>query len=364
MTTFEQLLKEENLMDSPVGVFLSLRENIDDLEILKEICGHIDFNDSALFFKSVKEFLIDYGKRLSLMDGKEMAKQIGNKKISHIDAFRRAEESIILTINRPAFLIRNDRIDDSIVTKWKERIDEYEDKITKTIPSVGRIEIKGHHQHTWAGTGWLIKGTDIIVTNRHVAQIFASRYRKGCQIKTDALGSPFEVNIDFKEEYDIDEDREFLIKKVLHIAENDEPDIALLRIEQENEYGIPLPEGLEISSRMAHPHDNVFVLGYPAFDTNIKTKLYDFDLKKVSNVKRLAPGDIFPSSAAPYIYMHDCTTWYGNSGSPVVDLTTGKVVGIHYAGSHSEYRGLRANWAVRSTYLLDLLDELNIPHTY
>ncbi|MFK7749042.1 MAG: trypsin-like peptidase domain-containing protein, partial [Kordia sp.] len=69
---------------------------------------------------------------------------------------------------------------------------------------------------------------------------------------------------------------------------------------------------------------------------------------------------IYPSSAAQYIYEHDCSTWYGNSGSPVVDLNTGEVVGIHYAGAHHKHNRIRSNWAVRSTYLIELLHELKI----
>ena len=361
MSTLEQLLEEENLKYTPFDVFLSLRDNIDDLEILREICSHIDFNNKEAFFESVKKFLIDYGKRISLGDGSEMAEQIDDKNVSNVDAFKRAEESIIMTINRPAFLIRNDRVDDSITTKWKQRIDDNNDKISNTIPGVGRLEIKGHPNYPWAGTGWLIAGTDIIVTNKHVADIFTSEVRDKLKINDDYRGNRLSVNIDFKEEYGIHEEHEFDIKEVIYMAENNKPDIALLRVERKNIKGKSLPKGLEISSKRMSPDDNVYVVGYPAYNLGGEIQLYDCIFKGISNVKRLAPGDIYPSSAASYLYMHDCSTWYGNSGSPVIDLYSGRVVGIHYAGSAHEYKGVRANWAVRSTYLIELLEELNIP---
>ncbi len=362
MTTLEKLLEQENLNNTPFAVFLSLKENIDDMEILSEICSHINFESEESFFESVKTFLLDYGKKISLGDGKEMAQQIVTNVVDG-NSYRKAEESIIMTINRPAFIIRNDKIDDSIATKWKERMDQSNDQISKVIPSVGRIELSGHPRYPWVGTGWLIKGTNIVVTNRHVANIFSSRRKKSFGINTDYRGNVLSVNIDFKEEHEIAEENEFQIKKVIHVAENDEPDIALLEVNPVNEKGKSLPEGLEISQNVSQPHDNVYVVGYPAYDPIEEIKIYDFIFKGISDVKRLAPGDIFPSSAASYIYMHDCSTWYGNSGSPLVDLNTGKVVGIHYAGTQHEYRGVRANWAVRSTYLIELLEELELSYS-
>jgi endonuclease G len=360
MTPFEQLIKQEHLQYNPSTVFFSLRDSIGDIKILKEICSHIDFNNNASFFESVKKFLVRYGKQLSLGDANQMVEQIGNSDDSSLIAYKRAEESIILTINRPSFLIRNDKIDDSITTEWKKRIDENSFNISKTIPSVGRIEICGHSLYSWVGTGWLIKGTDIIVTNRHVANIFASRQKNSFSINRDYNGKRLNVKIDFKEEYDVKKELEFDINEVIYITENDEPDLALLRVKKENDKGNRIPEGLKLSSQTSRPSDNVFVLGYPSLSTEDEIRMYDFIFKGISDVKRLSPGHIFPSSAASYIYMHDCSTWYGNSGSPIVDLKTGNVTGIHYAGSPNEYTGIRVNWAVRSTYLIELLTELDI----
>jgi len=362
MTTFEDLLKQENLQYSSAAVFFSLRDSIEDIEILDEICDHIEFKDDESFFESVKKFLIDYGKKISLGNSKEMIEQIKEAKSSDSNAYKRAQESIIMTINRPAFLIRNDSIDVSVETKWKERIYQNKERISKTILGVGRIEISGHPDYPWIGTGWLIKGTRIIVTNRHVANKFASRRGNKFRINRNFEGDPLNVKIDFKEEHGINEEREFEIEKVIHIAENDEPDIALLSVQPKNDNDQLLPEGLEISQTPVQAHENVFVLGYPAHNSNKKIRLYDFIFKGISEVKRLSPGEIFPSSAASYIYEHDCSTWYGNSGSPVINFQTGEVVGIHYSGAHHHFGGVLTNWAVRSTYLLGLLEELNIPY--
>jgi endonuclease G len=360
MNPYERLIEKESLHCSPFVVFFNLLHEINDRDILREICSHISFDNNHSFFQSVNDFLLKHGEPICMYDTSEMASQIRQQKDSYIDSYKKAERSIQLTINRPAFIIRNDQIDDVIQTHWKKRIDPYKEKVHKVIPSVGRIEIVGHPEYSWAGTGWLIYGTDIIVTNRHVAQKFASKQKETFQINTDYLGNPLRVRIDFKEEYNVAESKEFDIEEVIHMTENDEPDIALLRVRKNNSQGKKLPNGLRLSANAIRPNEEIFVVGYPSAHPTKEVKVYNFVFKGISEVKRLAPGDMYPSGAAPYIYMHDCTTWYGNSGSPIIDLKTGEVMAVHYARSSYKYKGVRANWAVSSGYLMRLLKEIGM----
>ena len=46
-------------------------------------------------------------------------------------------------------------------------------RIEKVIPSIGRIELLGHPSLPYGGTGFVV-GNGLIMTNRHVAEIFAS----------------------------------------------------------------------------------------------------------------------------------------------------------------------------------------------
>ena len=48
-------------------------------------------------------------------------------------------------------------------------------------------------------------------------------------------------------------------------------------------------------------------------------------------LKRLAPGEFIGTKRGALF--HDCSTLGGNSGSPLVDMTTGAVVGLHRDGS-------------------------------
>ena len=74
------------------------------------------------------------------------------------------------------------------------------------------------------------------------------------------------------------------------------------------------------------------------------------------NVKRLAPGQVM--RVEDELLMHDCSTLGGNSGSPIVDLATGEVLGLHFSGVF-----LRENRGVPIDYVLNRLEKLNqLPH--
>jgi endonuclease G len=194
-----------------------------------------------------------------------------------------------------------------------------------------------------------------------VAYTFASRQEDSFDINQNVKGRKLKVSIDFKEEYNVDAERTYRIKEVIHIAENDEPDIALMRVYHTSYDGHQLPEGLEISIHESEPGDDVCTIGYPGVDSLAKqTQEMKEVFMDIYDVKRLSPGQIFPSAAAEFIYHHDCSTWYGNSGSPILELSSGKVVGVHYGGDKVEYGGIYTNWAVRSVYLIELLEELDI----
>jgi V8-like Glu-specific endopeptidase len=48
----------------------------------------------------------------------------------------------------------------------------------------------------------------------------------------------------------------------------------------------------------------------------------------------LAPGIV--TYAAETLLAHDCSTLGGNSGSPVIELASGRVAGLHFGGQFRE----------------------------
>ena len=78
---------------------------------------------------------------------------------------------------------------------------------------------------------------------------------------------------------------------------------------------------------------DVYVVGYPALDSrrNEPEQLRQI-FADVYDVKRLQPGRTVGYSTMYSAIEHDCSTLGGNSGSPVVDLETHQVIGLHFGG--------------------------------
>lgn len=267
---------------------------------------------------------------------------------------KRVEESIVLAHLRPVLIIRNNKIVPEFsgpeMSVWKERLLNQESILNRVIPSIGRVEVNNNAVYNWVGTGWLID-SDIIVTNRHVATIFCKN-KEGFAFKIGYPSGVQSTRIDFLEEDQRSEQLEFDIESVLWIAENDpkQPDVAFMRVKNKNN-GQPLPPLIELADSVEEG-EVVVTIGYPARDPNIPDQ--EVVLRIFGNVydkKRLAPGEIIKVSDNEL--EHDCSTLGGNSGSAVINLSTGKAVGLHFAGLY-----LQRNFAIPAPVLKDLLLKL------
>ncbi|WP_299884317.1 serine protease [uncultured Lacinutrix sp.] len=339
---------------SPKDVLANLKAYYNDKKIINGIECHVDFTNDDTFFKSLKTFLNDFEDTHVI----DMLFQSSIKGIiEELDLHKRAEQSIIKTIDRPVFLINNDTLDIATATPWEKQISNNKDVISKVIPSVGRIEIKGDDRRDWIGTGWLLKNTNIVVTNKHVVDNYVTKNKEGLyQIGRDWMGDTYGLRIDFKKEHTTDLELEFDVKEVIYISNGRELDIALLCIDEKNHNGDILPEGLELSYEIPKFKEKIFVVGYPACDDQIKKGNHFNGLR---DVKQFAPGKFSKTPIHEHIYFHDCTTWGGNSGSPLIDFETGKVLGVHFAGDLESTRGFRTNYAVSGLALKDILEELD-----
>ena len=254
--------------------------------------------------------------------------------------------AIVLLEGRPSILIENGRFA-SPPAEWAI-LEEYRVQIEANLASVGRIEVPGHPRMEWVGTGFLVAPT-VIMTNRHVAVEFAEKKRgQGWMFL-----SGVQPRIDFCEEYGTEGAAEFECVEVVGVHPH--LDMALLRVEPRDAPGIELPSPLTLHYRTPRGlHDRkVYVVGYPAWDgrrndpeamRQIFAGIYD--------VKRLQPGTIRNRLVLGRTFEHDASTLGGNSGSCVVDLESGKVLGLHFAGLYREHNTAIALWRLRrSTFL-------------
>lgn len=243
-------------------------------------------------------------------------------------------ESIVLTSGRPVLDIKGGEtvlnmheVESQI---WKERLIRAQHLLAPNIPAVGRIELSNHPRGVdWLGTGWLIRD-NIVVTNRHVAEIFGEKGPDGFEFRPGFDDSCMQANIDFLEEFENMHSREFPVFRILHIEKDGGPDLAFLRIEPK--HGESLPPPVALSSTVAIEGDQVAVIGYPARDPYFPNpQLMDRIFNHRYDKKRLAPGLIIGVKTDRL--HHDCTTLGGNSGGEIISLVTGDAIALHFAGT-------------------------------
>ena len=237
-------------------------------------------------------------------------------------------EAIVLLEGRPAILIQQgDFLQPP--SEWSHLTDERAD-VRDVIARVGRVEVDGHLDLDWIGTGFLV-GESTLMTNRHVAVEFSRR--DGADGWTFKQG--MQSRLDFREELGSTTPLEFEITGVIGVHEDH--DLALLRIGDSSRGGDSLPTPLEVAG--SEPDDlvdrEVYVVGYPAWDgrRNEPEPMRRIFID-IFNVKRLQPGKAVAFAPERAAVQHDCSTLGGNSGSPVVDLQTHRVIGLHFGGRY------------------------------
>ncbi|MEQ1933618.1 MAG: lipase, partial [Fimbriimonadaceae bacterium] len=85
-------------------------------------------------------------------------------------------------------------------------------RIEKVIPSVGRIELPNNPQYPYGGTGFVV-GKNLLMTNRHVAAIFAN----GLGSRSLAIKPRHKAGIDFVRERGGGEGTTLLVRRVVLI---------------------------------------------------------------------------------------------------------------------------------------------------
>uniref|UniRef100_A0AAU2JZX0 Serine protease n=1 Tax=Streptomyces sp. NBC_00049 TaxID=2903617 RepID=A0AAU2JZX0_9ACTN len=243
-------------------------------------------------------------------------------------------EAIVLLEGRPAILVQG-RDFAPQPGDWA-LLDGQRAGIRESFARVGRVEVSGHADLDWLGTGFLVSPF-AVMTNRHVAAEFAGADGRGGFTFRQGMGA----RIDTAEELGApaaDRSFEFDVTEVIGIHED--VDMALLRVAPAAGGGGALPTPLAVAADA--PPDltgrPVYVVGYPAADgRRNEPAAMSRIFMDVYNVKRLQPGTatgLVPDGPAGsgFTMTHDCSTLGGNSGSPVFDLADHRVLGLHFGG--------------------------------
>lgn len=256
-------------------------------------------------------------------------------------------ERIVRAFKRPSLLVVQGSFEATASETWSHTLETHRQAIESSLPAVGRIEVKNHSTYQWVGTGFLLD-EDVLVTNRHVAVEFTRRSGDRFEWRRNHRGRIITPRIDFREEHQQPEEEEFAIEEVLYLATDEEPDLAILRTRGP----IAGVEPLRLEENL-DAVEFVGAIGYPWRDSRVETNLIEA-MERIFNgifdVKRFAPGRLLPSGNGDI--GHDCTTLGGNSGSAIIDLASGAVVGLHHGG-YSD-----VNMAVPASVLREYLSRI------
>jgi endonuclease G, mitochondrial len=258
-------------------------------------------------------------------------------------------EAIIMLTGYPSLLIRDGDFETQPNSVWTGRLDPHRDVIKRVIRSAARVELSGHPDFTWCGTCWMLD-TDLLVTNRHVAQVF-SRMRQGRWEFRPGV----EVRADFAEEIGGREALEYLVSSLEHVEIDERVDMAIMRLGKARGKTLRL-EPISLDTGLSAV-EYLGVIGYPANDLrNNPQDAFNRYFKGQFGVKRFAPGMVMDANYRPEIFTHNCTTLGGNSGSVVFNVETGNAIGLHFGGNAQAQ-----NYAVKAAAMQESLKRAGVP---
>jgi endonuclease G, mitochondrial len=287
------------------------------------------------FPAGLESFEVDTNPAATVESG--LQKMVENREHDASPAELFALEAIVMPTNRPVVFVRGGSYDD-VEAPWTAlNAPDVKARLNAVLPFIGRVEVPNSPLLPYAGTGFVV-GKNLLMTNRHVAEIFTEGL--GLRIRYQPGGAA----INFKREFGSpdDDSPSLVVRSVVMI--HPYWDMALLAVD-----GLPSDRALDLS--VGSPEDlvgrNIVAIGYPARDERSDLTLQDKIFHKIYQVKRLQPGTVRARAQVSSFenvvnaMTHDSSTLGGNSGSAIVDVNTGEVLALHFAGEY-----LKANYAV------------------
>ncbi|ACL57499.1 DNA/RNA non-specific endonuclease [Methylobacterium nodulans] len=251
-------------------------------------------------------------------------------------------EAIIIPDKRPAMPLAGGTYQ-ATHKLWLHLNDpEIKARLTGAARSIGRIEVPGS-PYPYGGTGFVV-GKNLVMTNRHVAAIFA----QGLGDRRITFISGITPGFSRAFAPDNAEQPPLTVRRVVMI--HPYWDMALLEVGGLPEEAKPLT--LEPRAIEGFVRDEIAVVGYPAFDPRNDRAAQKTVFDNRFGIKQLQPGllkERFDTESFRKVVnavTHDCSTLGGNSGSAIVHVKSGRVLALHFGGTY-----LARNYAVPASDL-------------
>lgn len=237
-------------------------------------------------------------------------------------------EAIVRLTGRPSLLV----VDAEVVEptpEWRDDILINASTLGRVVAAVGRLRVREFVDEPYLGTAFLV-APGLAMTNLHVAITFAERHGNGWTV-----GTGLTPLVDFLGEAGRPATSEFRVTAIECLHPDPRLDLAVLRLEGSNAQGdvLPAPVALNSDVQAVKAGERIYVVGYPGADDRHEAAAIEQVFGRELGVKRFAPGEIMAVASDGLQFTHDCSTLRGNSGSGAFSLTTGRLYGLHRAGT-------------------------------
>lgn len=256
-------------------------------------------------------------------------------------------ECVLLLYGRPALLPVNGQVA-SVPAFWNV-LEEQREDIELAQRGVGRIELVGHPDADWAGTGFLVSET-CLITTRSTALLFAERPENGPWQFRPGISAW----MDHQAGHQRPASAACRILGVLGV--HDHYDLALLEVEPSpGANGALTPLAVATQAPARTEGHLVYLVSYPVRDArrNEPERLARI-FRDTYNVKRVQPGSL--RGVVPFrdvhLLRHDCNMLGQSAGGCLIDLESHQVLGLHVSGRYLEDGTAIPLWMLRDDPLL------------
>lgn len=253
-----------------------------------------------------------------------------------------ALEAVILATSRPAWFVEDNTPDaDTALAAdryWVQHINRQFLAIADASRRVAAIFKQEGGSRVQIGTGWMI-GRGQLATNAHVAEhLFRQKLSgpvdpvSGWQPRPGVTGA-----VDFRFEHGGRSGPPFPISGHRYIENDpDGPDIAILTVSRHDDVDPPSHLAPQFDPRCggATARALLFAIGHPVADA-IADANVGIVFGEIDGTKRFSPGES-RGLLGDFVLGHDCSTVNGSSGSPLIEFSSARVVGLHYWGYPGE----------------------------
>jgi Trypsin-like peptidase domain len=256
-------------------------------------------------------------------------------------------QCVVLLYARPALQVTQGRLA-QVCAFWNILEDQRED-IELAQRGVGRIELVGHPDYDWAGTGFLV-GETCVMTTRATAHVFTERRDAGAWQFRPGISAW----MDYQSNYQQPASAAYRIQGVLGV--HDHYDLALLEVEPPQSNGAaPAPLALAAQAPEQLEGRLAYLISYPVRDARrSEPEPIARIFRDVYNVKRVQPGTlrrVVPFRAVQLL-QHDCALLGDSAGGCLLDLETHQVLGLHVSSRYLETGTAVPLWLLRDDSLL------------